>query len=62
MSYLENSNGEKPWETLRWGYAFGLFIAPSTIVGVQEGIPVLGFLVGAFFCVYMASLAWFMSV
>jgi hypothetical protein len=58
MRLLKNSEDEYPWQTLRWSYAFGFFILPTTIAGIQEGIPFVGFSLGTGFCVFLALLAW----
>lgn len=41
-----------------WGYGFVFFIGPGLLVGLQEGIPILGAALGTAFVLFMVSLEW----
>ncbi|AGN33805.1 hypothetical protein HALG_00017 [Halorubrum virus CGphi46] len=44
--------------SIRWSYAVAFFIAPTTLAGLSEGEPLLGFLLGSSFIAFMVAMAW----
>jgi len=60
--YTPNTTLREAVTSIRWSYALAFFVLPCTAVGFQEGIPVLGFSVGAGFVAYMVFLQWWLGV
>jgi len=56
--YTPNATVKEALTSLDWPIAIGLFVAPPTLAGLDEGEPVLGFAIGFGFICFMLFLQW----
>lgn len=47
---------------INWSYAIMFFVLPPTLVGFQDGVPLLGFSFGAGFVAFMVILLWWIPI
>lgn len=56
--YTPNATVKETITSIRWSFAIAFFIAPPTLAGFQEGVPILGFAIGFGFILFVLFLQW----